>query len=159
MSQAWEKPLFIPYLPELIFGIVMILGPLVVIGMLVVRRIRDRRAGDDPSASGSAGLPFVSPRVAAWAAGLGLCVAAGSSLAAVNWYLTWASFARLDVESGQGTVSAATVEAMATSQRWILTAVIALVVCVAAVVSARLSPVKTGSARIAEERKAHAAVE
>ena len=158
MSEVWEKPPFIPHLPELLFGIV-ILGLLVVIGMLVVRRIRDRRAGDDPSASGSAGLPFVSPRVAAWAAGLGLCVAAGSSLAAVNWYLTWASFARRDVESGQGTVSAATVEAIATSQRWILTAVIALVVCVAALVSARLSPGKIGSDRIVEERKADAAVE
>ena len=88
MSQVWEKPPFIPHLPELLFGIV-ILGPLVVIGMLVVRRIRDRRAGDRPSSTGSAVLPFVSPRVAAWAAGLGLCVAAGSSLAAVNWYLTW----------------------------------------------------------------------
>jgi hypothetical protein len=77
----------------------------------------------------------------------------------VNWYLTWASFARLDVEAGQGTVSAATVEAMATSQRWILTAVIALVVCVAALVSARLSPGKIGSDQIVEERKADAAVE
>ena len=56
-------------------------------------------------------------------------------------------------------MSAATVEAMATSQRWILTAVIALVACVAALVSARLSPVKTGSVRIVEERKADAAVE
>ena len=158
MSQVWEKPPFIPHMPELLFGIV-ILGPLVVIGMLLVRRIRDRRAGDYPSSTGSAGLPFVSPRVAAWAAALALCVAAGSSLAAVNWYLTWASFARLDVESGQGTVSAATVEAIATSQRWILTAVIALVVCVAALVSTRLSPVKTGSVRIVEERKADATVE
>lgn len=154
-----ETPPLIPHLPELLFGIVTVLGSLAVIGTLVVLRIRDHRPSDSPPSRGSAGRTLVPVRIARWAAGIGLVVAAGASLAAVNWYRTWASFARMDVESGQGAVSAATVEAMATLQQWTLTAVIALVVCFAAMVSARLSPTRTSAIPIIDERKADATVE
>lgn len=90
-------------------------------------------------------MPTLTP--ARWIAVLALLVAAGSSVAALNWYGTWASFARLDVQSGQGVVSAATVEALANLQQWVLTAVISVVVCAAAIASAWLLPASTGGAR------------
>lgn len=96
-------------------------------------------------------------RVATWAAWLGLTVAVGSSIAAVNWYRTWASFAKLDVESGRG-MSASTFEAMTPLQQWLLTAVIALIVCAAAMASVRLSPMTGGTVRIMGERKEGAVV-
>ncbi len=50
----------------------------------------------------------------------------------MNWYGTWTSFARLDVDSGRGAISLVTVEAQANLQRWVLVALIALVVSAAA---------------------------
>jgi hypothetical protein len=63
----------------------------------------------------------------------------------------------MDVESGRG-MSASTFEAMATLQQWLLTAVIALIVCAAAMASVRLSPTKGGALRIMGERKEGAVV-
>ena len=62
-------------------------------------------------------------------------VAVGASIAAVNWYGTWTSFAALDVESGRGGVSRLTVDSQATFQRWVLVALISLVVAVALMAS------------------------
>lgn len=96
---------------------------------------------------GYGALMYTLARAARWIAGLALLIAAGSSVAALNWYGTWASFARLDVQSGQGAVSAATVEASATLQQWILTVAICLVVYAGATASAWLPKTGTGVAR------------
>jgi hypothetical protein len=71
--------------------------------------------------------------LAHWVVVVGVLVAAGSSIAAVNWYRTWSFFARLDVEAGRGPVSSSTVESQANLLRWVLIAVISLVVCAMAV--------------------------
>ena len=70
-----------------------------------------------------------------WAVVVGLLVAAGASIAAMNWYGTWTSFAQLDAGSGRGGISLSTVEAQANFQRWVLVALISLVVAVAAMAS------------------------
>ena len=66
---------------------------------------------------------------------LALLVAAGACVAAMNWFSTWTSFARLDVDSGGGAVSLSTVEAQANLQRWVLVALMSLVVAAAALAS------------------------
>jgi len=70
-----------------------------------------------------------------WAVVVGLLVAVGASIAAMNWYGTWTSFAQLDAGSGRGGISLSTVEAQANFQRWVLVALISLVVAVAAMAS------------------------
>jgi hypothetical protein len=77
-----------------------------------------------------------------WAVVVGLLVAVGASIAAMNWYSTWTSFARLDAGSGRGGVSLATVESQANFQRWVLVTLVALVVAVAAMASEWLSRTK-----------------
>ena len=66
---------------------------------------------------------------------VGLLVAVGASIAAMNWYSTWTSFAHLDAVSGRGGISLSTVESQADFQRWVLVALISLVVAVAAMAS------------------------
>ena len=66
---------------------------------------------------------------------VGLLVAVGASIAAMNWYSTWTSFAHLDAGSGRGGISLSTVESQASFQRWVLVALISLVVAVAAMAS------------------------
>ena len=70
-----------------------------------------------------------------WAVVVGLLVAVGASIAAMNWYSTWTSFARLDAASGRGGVSLLAVESQANFQRWVLVALVSLVVAVAAIAS------------------------
>lgn len=70
-----------------------------------------------------------------WAVVVGLLVAVGSCIAAVNWYSTWTSFARVDAESGRGAVSLVTVNSQANFQQWVLVTLIALVVATAAMAS------------------------
>ena len=70
-----------------------------------------------------------------WAVVVGLLVAAGACIAAMNWYSTWTSFARVDAESGGGAISLLAVESQANFQRWVLVALISLVVAVAAMAS------------------------
>lgn len=65
----------------------------------------------------------------------GLLVAVGASIAAVNWYGTWTSFARLDAETGRGGVSLLTVDSQANFERWVLVACVSLVIAVAAMAS------------------------
>jgi hypothetical protein len=74
-----------------------------------------------------------------WAVVVGLLVAVGASIAAVNWYSTWTSFAHLDAGTGRGVVSLSTVESQVNFQRWVLMALISLVVVVAAMASEWLS--------------------
>ena len=64
-----------------------------------------------------------------------MLVAVGASIAAVNWYSIWMSFAQLDARSGVGGVSLATVDSQGSFQRWVLVALISLVVAVAALAS------------------------
>jgi hypothetical protein len=64
-----------------------------------------------------------------------LVAAVGASIAAMNWFSIWTSFAHIDVGSGQGGTSFATVESQANFQRWALVALISLVVAVAAMAS------------------------
>ena len=64
-----------------------------------------------------------------------LLVAVGASIAAMNWYGTWTSFARLDAGTGRGGVSLLTVESQANFERWVLVALVSLVVAVAAMAS------------------------
>ena len=70
---------------------------------------------------------------------IGLLVAVGASIAAMNWYGTWSSFAHLDAGSGRGGLSLVTVDSQANYQRWVLVALISLVVAVAALATERLS--------------------
>ena len=70
-----------------------------------------------------------------WAVVVGLLVAVGASIAAINWYSTWTSFARLDAGSGGGGLSLLTVESQANFERWVLVALVSLVVAVAAMAS------------------------
>ena len=70
-----------------------------------------------------------------WAVVVGLLVAVGASIAAMNWYSIWSSFANLDAGSGRGGISHSTVESQANFQRWVLVALISLVVAVAAMAS------------------------
>lgn len=81
---------------------------------------------------------------------VGLLVAAGASTAAVNWYSTWSSFAHLDAGTGRGALSLSTVDAQADFQRWVLVALIALVVAVAAMASERMP--RTNAPNVARER-------
>ncbi len=73
---------------------------------------------------------------------VGLLVAVGAIVAAMNWYSTWTSFARLDTGSGQGGVRLLTVDSQANFQRWVLVALISLTVAVAAMASQWLSRTK-----------------
>ena len=66
---------------------------------------------------------------------VGLVVAVGATIAAMNWYGIWSSFAVLDAGSGEGGTSLLTVEAQASFQRWVLVALVSLVVAVAAMAS------------------------
>ena len=66
---------------------------------------------------------------------VGLLVAVGASIAAMNWYSIWTSFANLDAGSGRGGISHSTVESQANFQRWVLVALISLVVPVDAIAS------------------------
>lgn len=61
-----------------------------------------------------------------------LAVAVGSTVAAMNWYGIWHSFALLDTEGTSG-VSVVTVEGQAMFQQWTLVTVVALMVCVTAI--------------------------
>ncbi|MCA1783502.1 MAG: hypothetical protein ABR500_06690 [Dermatophilaceae bacterium] len=94
-----------------------------------------------------------------WIAVLALLIAAGSSVAALNWYGTWASFARLDVQSGQGVVSGATVEAVVNYQQWMLSAVICLVVFAAASASTWLPRASISTPRGLPGKKADVSAE
>jgi hypothetical protein len=75
-----------------------------------------------------------------WAVVVGLLVAAGASIAAMNWYSSWMFFARLDAGSGGGGVSLATVDSQGNFQRWVLVALVSLVVAVAAMAFEWLRP-------------------
>lgn len=59
----------------------------------------------------------------------------GAGIAAMNWYSTWTFFAQLDAESAGGGMSFATVESQSNFQRWVLVALVSLVVAVAAMAS------------------------
>lgn len=63
---------------------------------------------------------------------VGLLVAVGATIAAMNWYGTWTSFAHLDAGTGEGGTSLMTVESQASFQRWVLVALISMVVAVVA---------------------------
>ena len=74
-------------------------------------------------------------RASRWTVVVGLVVAVGATIAAMNWYGIWSSLAELDAESGEGRTSLLTVESQASFQRWILVALVSLVVTVAAMAS------------------------
>lgn len=86
-------------------------------------------------------MSTLTPSWSRWVVALSLVVAAGASIAAMNWYGTWDSFARLDAGSGGG-VSLSTVESQANFQRWVLVALVSLVVAVATMARDRLVALK-----------------
>ena len=90
----------------------------------------------------------MSARVSRWsrrAVVVGLIVAVGASIAAMNWYSTWTSFSHLDAGSGRGGISLLTVESQANFQRWVLVSLISLVVAVAAMASEWLPRTNRGN--------------
>jgi hypothetical protein len=82
---------------------------------------------------------------------VGLLVAAGASIAAMNWYRTWTSFAHLDAGPGRGGTSFVTVDSQASFQRWVLVALVSLVITVAAMASEWLS--RTNAADVARPER------
>ena|SRR6187200_67402 len=74
-------------------------------------------------------------RASRWTVVVGLVVAVGATIAAMNWYGIWSSFAELEAGSGEGGTSLLTVESQASFQRWVLVALASLVVAVAAMAS------------------------
>lgn len=73
-----------------------------------------------------------------WLRGLtviGLLAGGGAIVAAVNWHGIWSSFGLIDVQSGTGAISLATVQAQASFQRWVLVALVFFGVFAAALAS------------------------
>lgn len=85
------------------------------------------------------------PQWSRWSVIVGLLVAAGSCVAAMNWHSTWTSFARLDAESSGGAISMLTVEAQANYQRWVLVALVSLVIVAVVMASELLARTNPGS--------------
>jgi len=85
---------------------------------------------------------------------VGLLVAVGACVAAANWYGTWTSFAHLDAESGGGSMSLSTVDSQAGFQRWVLVALISLVVAAVALASDWLTRSQAGGVLKAEPLEA-----
>ena len=61
-----------------------------------------------------------------WLAVIGLLVGGGAMVAAVNWHGIWSSLGLIDVQSGTGAISLATLEAQASFQRWVLVALVSI---------------------------------
>jgi hypothetical protein len=85
---------------------------------------------------------------------VGLLVAVGACAAAVNWYGIWTSFAHLDVESRGGSTSLSTVDSQAKFQRWVLVALVSLVVATVVMASDRLTQSHLGGVVKAHPLKA-----